>query len=337
MKTQTVITGLLSTLFVTVSLCDAQTLNTMLSEQIASHFEQVFSDEGRSFNDRDSWLPGSDKEPVLFGMDFELSASVTWVAPSEIEGTDHDASVCYNEASYSLSYPFMPGKKLGFVAKVSNYSISESEGNYTPVFDYDHIKQVDLGLMYSMNLSPMWDVFLGGGSIFSDGNGFRQKSSSNYMVFVGATFTISPNLTIATAVNISSNNNYYQSAIPMFILEWRINDRNRLSVRNGILYQYALTEDWKNVMGFSIEGFTVSVDEKEVWIDGKLHAEPTRVVSDISFNLTYAHQFENGLSFISKVGLGHFADHSLWDGHKKLSTVDLDYSMGVSVGLGYKF
>jgi hypothetical protein len=316
----------------------AENVNGLVSEQIASHFEQVFSPYNESPNqDRDSWLPGNDREPGLFGMDIEFGGSATWVAQTSIDDTDHEVDVYYGEASYSLSYPFKPGKKIGFVAKVSNYFIEESTGDEVPIFDYDHVSQVDLGFMYTTNLSPRWDLFLGTGMIFSDGTGSLQNNSVNYLLFVGGSFTINPDLTIAFGGMAATNESYAHGPFPQFILEWRINDQNRLSIRDGIFYQYALTDDWRNIIGLSFESFCITVEEDDQWVDGKLRTKPTRVVSDYSLNLTYSHWFKNGLIFEIKAGLAHVGNHSIWKGEKKLSGIDLEPTVGLSMGLSYRF
>jgi hypothetical protein len=328
----------LSGIVVALSCGKAENVNGLVSEQIASHFEQVFSPYNQSSNrDRDSWLPGNDLESGLFGMDIELGGTATWVATTSAEDNNHDVDVFFSEASYSLSYPFKPGKKIGFVTRVSNYFIDETAGNEAPVFDYDHISQVDLGFMYTTNLSPSWDLFLGTGMILSDGTGALQNSRVNYLLFLGASVTISPDLTIAFGGMASTNESFENGLFPQFMLEWRINDRNRLSIRDGLYYQHALTDDWRNIIGFSFENFGISVEEDEQWIKGKLRHTPTRIISDYSLNLIYSHWFRNGFIIETKAGLAHIGNHSIWDGDKKLAGRDLETAVGMSVGLSYRF
>ena len=333
-----------NTLFILVAastslyVAHAESVGGLVSEQIASHFEQVFSPYSPSTNqDRDSWLPGNDSRPKLFDMDVNLNASATWIARTSIEDSDHDIDVRYSEMSYSFSYPFKPGKKIGFVAKMSDYFLEETGSEDYPVFDYDHASQVDLGLMYTMNISPRWDLFGGAGLMISDGNGAFQSSSTNYLIFLGASWTINPDLTMAFGGIISTNPTFESGPFPQFMLEWRINDRSRLSIRDGAYYQYALTNDWRNVLGLSAEFFCVSVEEKSQFLDGKWRTSPVRIISDYSLNLTYSHWFRNGLILETKFGIGHWGNHSLWRNDDKFENRDLDYSVGMNVGLSYRF
>ena len=325
---------------ISTSLCvaRAENVNGLISEQIASHFEQVFFPYSPSTNqDRDSWLPGNDTKPKLFDMDISLSTSATWIARTSIDKSDNDIDVYYTETSYSFSYPFKPGKKIGFVAKISDYFLDETGSEEFPVFDYDHASQIDLGLMYTMNINPRWDLFCGTGLMISDGNGALQSSSTNYLIFLGASWTINPDLTMAFGGIISTNPTFESGPFPQFMLEWRINDRSRLSIRDGFYYQYALTNDWRNVLGLSAECFCVSVEEKSQFINGMWRIKPVRIISDYSLNLTYSHWFRNGLILETKFGLGHLGNHSLWRNDDKFESRDLDYSVGLNVGLSYRF
>ena len=316
----------------------AETVNGLVSEQIASHFEQVFSPNNSARNqDRDNWLPGNDAEPKLFDMDISLSGSATWVASSSIKNSEHDADVWYSETSYNFSYPFKPGRKIGFIAKISDYYIDETKGEGEPVFSYDHASQNDLGVMYTTNLNPQWDLFGGVGVTFTEGNGPLQGSNTNYMVFLGASYTINPDLTISFGGVGSTNPTFDSGLFPQFMLEWRINDLSRLSIRDGLYYQYALTSDWRNILGFSFECFCISVEEEKQWLNGKMRDKPTRIIEDYSMNLTYSHRFTDGLILDTKVGLGHLGHHGLWEGDHEFTKADLKYSVGLSLGLSYRF
>ena len=316
----------------------AEAVNGLISEQIASHFEQVFSPSSSDrTQDRDNWLPGNDAESKLFDMEISLSGSATQVARTSIKNSDHDADVWFSETAYNFSYPFKPGKKIGFIAKISDYYIDETTEGGELVFAYDHASQIDLGVMYTTNLNPRWDLFCGTGVTISDGNGPLQNSSTNYLIFLGASFTINPDLTISFGGIASTNPTLDSGSFPQFMLEWRINDLSRLSIRDGIYYQYALTSDWRNILGFSVECFCLSVEEEKQWLNGKLRDRPTRILEDYSLNLTYSHRFGTGLMLDTKLGLGHLGHHGLWEGDHEFTKTDLNYSVGLSLGLSYRF
>jgi hypothetical protein len=311
--------------------------SNFVNDQIAGHFEQMFGEGGESEKRQQAtWLPGADEDGLLWGYESRLEVSGTWIAPARVRDTESKAEVSFVHATYGVLVPVGPRTDLGFVSTASRYHLGESTApSHEKIFDYDHLWQWDVGFVTTLQLNPRWALFSGGIGIVSGGGGDAFETRLNGVAFLGAMMTVNPDLTIALGVSTSTSTALNSRSIPMFLVDWRIGNKTRLSVRNGVFFDYALSSDWRHVVGIGIEGsmWTVGVKHSDFGSSKKHYL----VAEDVALNLKFTHRFNQGLSIETKVGMIRYGTHAILEGDRELSKREFESSLGVTLGLFYRF
>ncbi len=330
--------GLLSSLSV-VSFIHSQSTSDLINDQVASHFEQVFSDKTAVHTPvKTSWVPGNDKDTQVLGSVWNLDVSMTRVFETGIDDLPgHDVSVDYIEAGISVSAPLKPRHKLSLALNSTLYRIDEVSHGFSNELQLEKAETFDAGFLYRMGLNPRWELMAGGGASFTDSDNVAMGGKTTILGYAGAVYTFNPNLTIAFAIPFTSREYLDHGPFPLFVLDWRIDDRNRLLVSNGVKYSYALTRDWRHVLGFRISGTSLTLHMDDQVINGEMRYNPAYVIYDTWAGLTYSYTFQNGMVFTSNVDLIHSGSHGYWDNDEAFDTTEFEPSPGLSFGLSYRF
>jgi hypothetical protein len=312
--------------------------NSIINDQIAEHFDQVFfTHDDEQFKD-DSWLPGEGPSDNVLGTKWAFDLSGTWVAPAGLKGRDGDMQISHFQTSLSVRIPMKAAHNLTLLARSSNYYLDESfQDDMGPFFDFDHITEATVGALYTRNLTPNWDILIGAGGLYSDGNGANQLRDQGAFLLLGAVYRITPKLRVGWGSTFTTS--YYdgQGGFPTLIFDWIINDRNQLSFRDGLVYSHALSRDWRRVFTFSVDVEALSVKLREYEHKGEELDDPYLTVLDVGINLGYRHRFNSGLVLETKLGIVHGASHIIVQQDEDVTDTEFDLSAGLTVGLSYPF
>ena len=317
----------------------AQQTSDLINDQIAAHFSQVFSDKSEVYSpDKNSWVPGNDKDTLVPGGAWTVDASAVYVFKTGIEkNPGKDVTVSFEEVSIQSTIPIKPKHKVSFAFNTLQYQLSES-GNASPdVVPVQTASKYDMGFMYRMGLNPRWELLAGGGLSFTESNEAEIGGKSTLLGYAGAAYTFDPSLTVAFAFSLSSREFQDKAPFPLFALDWRINDRNRLFLGDGLTYHYAINKEWKDVVGLEVNGTTVTLNLEDQVIAGHMRYDPALVVEDVGIAVTYSHTFDNGLIFTTRFGLGQFGEQSYYDNDEAIETLEFEHAFGLGVGLKYRF
>jgi hypothetical protein len=310
---------------------------SIISDSIAEHFDQVFFSQDQDERET-GLLPGDEQSDNVLGTDWNLEIDGTWIFPSGIDGKEGNKQVSHVQSSLSITMPFKSADSISLLVRSSNYFLDETlEGDPGPLFDFDRINEEHFGVLYTKNLTPDWDLMVGVGGLHSDGDGPQHEESFGSILFLGAVNRLTPSLRIGWGTTFSNGYSYSKGAFPIFFLDWIINERNQLTVKDGLMYSYALTDDWKRVLSFSIdfESLTVKLDEYED--EGEPLSDPYLTVVDIGLNLGYYQKFDSGLTFFTKLGVLHGGTHIVSQRDDNVVEYEFDFSVGCSFGLNYRF
>jgi len=317
----------------------AQSTSDLVNDQIAAHFNQVFSDETSVYApERSSWVPGNDKDTQLLGSVWSLSGAYTQVMESSIEQiAGHDVSVQFGEVGIRGTVPLKPRHKVSFAFNTTFYGVDEHWSTGSKLLPLEQAKKVDLGFMYRYGINPRWELLAGGGISHTDADVSTMGGKSTLLGYAGAAYTVNPNLTFALALSLSSREFHGDKPFPLFVMDWRINDRHRLTAGDGLLYQYALNKAWKDVLGFEIDGTVISLHMDSREIAGAYRTNPVYVIENVGVALIYSHTFQNGLILTSRIGVAHVGRHGYWDNDEEFAYTEFKESPGLGIGLRYRF
>lgn len=310
-----------------------------LNEQVAAHFEQIFAPaNGELASDRERWLPGDERDPNWMELEVQLKSRLGFALPSRIKGTDRRLASTTNQVELSLTFPFRSGDRLNFTTRAVDYRMWESGAGSDAFFPYDRITTADFGLSYTRHLSPKWSLFLGAATNYSESNGPGMQKRFEALGFVGGSYTFNPRLRLAIGL-LASTAEYGESGpYPMFHLEWQFAERHRLLISDGLFYQYALTSDWRDVLGVSFEMLELAVSLEAQEVAGTWRRHPTLVAELGIASLSYRHRFTNGLELEAKVGVTDGGEHAIYGGNDhRLSGVEMENAFASSLGLRYRF
>ena len=316
-----------------------QISSDLINDQIASHFNQVFSEESSVYApEKSSWVPGNDKDHRVLGSQWMSEVSLTQVMETRIaDHTDHKVDVQYAEFGISGTVPLRPRHKLSFAFNTTLYRIDETTGGKEDLLYIDKAEKIDAGFMYRLSVNPRWELLGGGGLTFTDADHPEFGGKTTLIGYGGAAYTFNPNLTMAFAFAASSRDIHGKQPFPLFVLDWRINDRNRMMIGDGFFYRYALNKDWKDVLSFEINPTVITLHTGDRVVDGHHLVNPSLVVQDVAVALSYSHTFDNGLVFSSRFGVAHVGQHSFDDGDDEYGRVEFEPNPGISIGLKYHF
>jgi len=325
--------------FLQLTVLQGQQTSDLINDQIASHFSQVFSEKSEVYSpEKNSWVPGNDKDTLVPGGAWTLDATVVHVFRTGIEDQPgRDVSVSFAEIGLQSTLPIKPKHRVSFAFNTLQYQISEFVALGTEVIPVETASKYDMGFMYRMGLNPRWELLAGGGFSFTESNESSIGGKSTVLGYAGAAYTFDPGLTLAFAFSLSSREYHGSAPFPLFALDWRINDRNRLFLGDGFTYQYAINKEWKDVVALEVRGAIVTLHLDDQEIAGAMRYDPAMVVEDVGISITYSHTFNNGLIFTGRLGLGHFGEQAYYDNGEPIETVEFDHAFGVGFGLKYRF
>ncbi|HOO92068.1 MAG TPA: hypothetical protein PKX94_01270 [Opitutales bacterium] len=308
-------------------------------DQIAAHFSQVFGEPGKDGSAPASPLiPDSGIGDSIWDVQSVLSLSGTWIAPTEVKyHPESDIQTSFGHLTYGLSIPLSPGKTLGIVTTASQFHISESGPVEGHVFPFSDIWQWDAGIVYTHNINPRLDIFGGISGIMSGGNSHTIKDGINGLGYIGGVFRITPNLSAAAGIAMAPDHTAGQRSVPLVMLDWRINDSCRLSVRNGVYFEYAHNGDWKNVIGAGVDAYAWLVDLKGDSFPQNGNNEYALEVVNASGGVFYRHTFDSKLEATAKVILSNWNQIGIYRDDDEIRIDEFKTSVGFSLSLGYSF
>jgi len=317
----------------------AQNTSDLINDQIASHFSMVFSDRNSVYApERSSWVPGNDKEPMFLDSVWMMDASFTQVLETDIvDFPDHDVSVRYGEFGMSVTVPLKPRHKLSFAFNTMFFRSEESTNDSQKILEVEDARSWDAGFLYRYGLNPKWELLAGAGLSLTRSDNDELGGKMTLLGYAGASYSFNPNLNVAFAFSVSSREYYGKKPFPMFVLDWRINDRNRITVGDGFLYQYSLNKSWTDVAGFEVRGAVIALQMDDGYIDGAWHRDAVFVLEDVGVALTYRHTFQNGLKLITRLGITHVGNQAYWENDETFRKVEFEPTPGFGIGLQYRF
>lgn len=310
-----------------------------INDKISSHFEGIFSKDGLGAQEDESeWLKGSSDAPIKVPLNIETTiySEFTWIAKDDFRHSDQEIETLFGESILSLSKHLEGGSSLHFSAgyKFFSYNLNEVE---LPVIEHDRLEQFDLGVMYQRNIHPKWDLFGGVGMSDSYGSGPYLKRSQNVLGFMGFWYTKSPNLRFALGFSLSTNEAVQSGLFPLAMMEWKFNDRNRVLIQDGLTYEYAVTADWRNVLGFSAEYNAITVEIEDRVISGRMRSDLSIRADDYAANLFYRRVFKNGFVVSLKLGIGHIQEQHVAQESDELISRETEGAPGATFSLRYRF
>jgi hypothetical protein len=309
---------------------------SFVGDQIAAHFEQVFGEDEPEAHPR-SWMLGDDESDTLpWGSRVNLELQGSWVGEGDLEDSENRLESNYFGMTLGVTVPMGSGRSLSVVGAASRYRITES-GPEQRIFPFRQLWRLDSGLIYTVNISPRWDVFGGGIAVWSGSDGDRLEEHLDGMLIGGAAFTIHPNLKIAFGASAGTTDYLTSSVFPLVIVDWRINQRSRFAVRNGVFYEYALSDSWRDVIGASFEVRQWISHAPDQEFEGRFRRDLTLLSMDLSFNLLFRHRFDSGLEWETKLGLAHVGSHTVFEDSKEIDDQVVEPALGLSMGLRYRF
>ena len=308
---------------------DASQFNTLLVDQIVPRFESINQQEDGSREETGDQLQELDSQ-------FYFNYSSARGDNKDL--IDANEGYTFYETYASLSYGSESDQRFSMAIGHSAIYTEGPRKVQNFVFDCDEFVTTNVEMMHQKKFNSNWGLFAGGGFIFSDGNGSLQQDSEDYFGFIGASYEFGSNFSAMAGISASSYDAGNEPYVPMLMLNWNINERNRLSVGRGLHYQYAITKDWRNVFGISIELFEINVQENNQWgAVGRYVENPVRVISHSSLNLSYAHHFENGLVVWAKVSLNDESYNELYAEHDRIYRYITDPGISYSFGMNHRF
>lgn len=311
----------------------------LTNDPIAAHFNRVFGEPKSSQSKSASgWAPESGTGESVWEIESILSFSGTWIAPTEVRGyPGSDVQTSFGQLTYGINIPLRPGKTLGIVSTASQYHISEDGPVTSHVFPFSELWQWDAGIVYTQNINPRLDLFGGISGIISGGNSDIIKDGAKGLGYIGGVFRITPNLTVAAGIALSPDTTSGQRSVPLLLVDWRINDKFRLSARNGVSFEYAHNGNWKHVVGAGIDGYGWMVDLKGSIMPEDPGKDYSLLAANSSANVFYRHTFDNKLEVTAKVLLCNWNEISIYRDNDEIHLDEFKTSTGFTLSAGFRF
>lgn len=307
-----------------------------ITEPIAAHFEEVFSKpQGNARKGGESALP--DTAPAASSTTYTLGLDTHWTHSAHFEDSETETETWSAAATVTASFPRANGDHIQLIARHASYYAGEFTPQEVAAGDVNYIHGGSLGVMYVADVHPRWDIF--GGAVVSHRTANSSIAENDIIGygFLGASYMWTPNFTIVVGAAISGEEFAGDSAFPLFMIDWRIAQRHRLLVQDGLYYQYALRDDWKQIVGVSAEFTQFAVPLKDVGEGETRVTDLTFVATRASLNLFYSQSFDNGFSFTVKAGLLDDGVHALYRDSDEILSMPIEETFGFGISAMQRF
>lgn len=141
---------------------------------------------------------------------------------------------------------------------------------------WENVNTLDLGAAIAAQLDERWSIFGGPSVTFSAENGADWDDAVEVGGVVGLSYRFNPELSLGFGFGASTAIEDDAQFFPLIIVDWKINDRLRLSsrtasefaLRRGVELTYRLNDDWSIGGGVAWERNRFRLDDEGVAPDG---------------------------------------------------------------------